>query len=237
MELHTESSTVNAPGCFASPSAFSHDSQVCRNCPSFDACAAACIETLQALRNTINIEDILARHRHAKSATIERASGDAPSQPAKPDFSRFMPSVRKPPEHVERKASREVSTQDVDDASMSLIDAIPQKNAREIATKWVKKGLVEHIRAELAQGRNPFAAQARLDHCAVVCDELLKGTVTKVTLKKAFMSRLGAKHPWDESTAVSHINIAMPALVAFDIAIETSEGFTLNPRLRGDNVV
>jgi hypothetical protein len=235
MDLQTESSNVNAPGCYASPSVFSHDSQVCQACPAFDACSAACIQTLQALRETINIEDILARHRRAKSATIERADPDT-QQPAKPDFSKFLPSVKKPAEKVERKPVREVSTQNVDEATMKIIDAIPQKHARSLATKWAKSGVIEHIRTELAQGRNPFASQARLDHCQVVCDALLAGTVTRTALKKAFMSRLGAKKPWDETTASSHINIAMPALIAFDIAIETPEGFALNPRLRGDNV-
>lgn len=237
MDTHTESSNVNAPGCYAAPSVFSHDSQVCQNCPAFDACAAACVQTLQALRETINVEDILARHRRAKSATIERADPERPETTPKLDFSKFLPSVKKPAEKVERKAHREVAvTHDIDEATFKIIDAIPQKNARELAAKWVKNGIVDHIRIELAQGRNPFASQARLDHCQVVCDMLLNGTVTRAALKKAFMTRLGAKKPWDEATAGSHVNIAMPALVAFDIAIETPEGFALNPRLRGDNV-
>lgn len=237
MDTHTESSNVNAPGCYAAPSVFSHDSQVCQSCPAFDACAAACVRTLQALRETINVEDILARHRRAKSATIERADPDAQQKPAKPDFSKFLPSVKKPAQKVERTVHREVAAaQNIEEATAKIIDAIPQKNARELATKWAKNGIIEHIRTELAQGRNPFASQARLDHCQVACDMLLGGTFTRAALKKAFMTRLGAKKPWDEGTASSHVNIGMPALIAFDIAIETPEGFALNPRLRGDNV-
>jgi hypothetical protein len=233
MESTSESIVNNpAPGCFASPSVFSQDSEICQGCPGFDACSVACIETLQALREKINIEDILARHRRAKSSKIESA---APVE-AKPDYSKFMPSVRKPPAKVERKAPVEPTTHEVSAEYQAIIDPLPKK-ARALAIGWVKRGIVDHVRTELAQGRNPFASQARQNHESVLCDELLKGTVTKTSLKKAFMANLGKKEPWDETTASSHVNIGMPALIAFGIAIETSEGYALVPRSVGDNVV
>lgn len=236
METTTAPNYLNAPGCYASPSVFSHDSQVCQRCPAFDACASACIQTLQALREKINIEDILNRHRKAKSATIERADPAQEAAPPKPDLTKFLPSVRKPAAKIERKPVRETAEQPLSAEDAAIVNAIPQKNARELAAKWVAGGLVEKIRTELAQGRNPFASQARQNHESVVCECLLNGTVTRTALKKAFMSKLGTKRPWDEATASSHVNIAMPALIAFGIAIETPEGFALNPRLRGDNV-
>lgn len=240
MELNVESALQNAPGCFASPSVFSHDSQVCQACPSFDACGTACIATLQALRATINVDDILARHSRAKgivaSASTENASSTAPAA-AQPDFSKFLPSVKRPAQKVERKAKEEVAVaQDIDEHSATIINSIAQVNAKALASEWVKSGMVEKIRTDLTQGRNPFASEARQSFRSVACDELLKGTVTKTSLKKAFMSRLGNKKPWSEASASSHVGIIMPALVAFGFAVETSEGYALSPRLRGDNV-
>ena len=232
MELNTETSNTAAPGCYASPSVFSQDSTICQGCTAFDACGDACIETLKALREKINIEDILARHRQAKASSSERAE----SQPVKPDYSKFLPSVRKPEQKVERKAPRPETTTEVMPDQEAIINAIPQKNAREQALKWVSKGQLEHIRVELAARRNPFASQ-KVNHEFIVCEALVAGPVTKVALKKEFMKRLGNKQPWDERTASSHLGIVPPVLVAFGIAIETDEGYALSPRSVGDNVV
>lgn len=221
-----------APGCYASPSVFSQDSTICQGCPAFDSCGAACIETLKALRDKINIEDILARHRQARASISESAE----PQVIKPDYSKFMPSIRKPEQKIERKAPRQETTTEVTLDQEAVIKAIPQKNARELAIKWVSKGQLEHIRAELAARRNPFASQ-KLNHEFIVCEALVAGSVTKAALKKEFMKRLGNKQPWDERTASSHLGIVPPVLVAFGIAIETDEGYALIPRSVGDNVV
>ncbi len=232
--METTQTTVarlDAPGCYAAPSVFAQDSAVCQQCPAFDACSAACLDTLKALRDKINIEDILSRHRHVKAASIERATPEA----AKPDFSKFLPPMRKPPEQkVERKTPRVAFATELSPQHESIIGTIPQKNARELAAKWVKKGRLEHIRAELAARRNPFADQ-KVNHEFVACELLVAGPVTKLALKKAFMKRLGNRQPWDEATASSHVGIVLPVLVAFGIAIETDQGFMLNPGSVGDN--
>lgn len=225
-------SNPNAPGCYAAPSVFGQDSTICQQCPAYRSCGDACIETLKALRDKINIEDILARHRQARASTIEKA--DPP--PAKLDFSKFMPSMRKPPEEkIERKAPRAPDCAEVTAEQEAIIKSISQKNARELATKWITKGLLNHICAELAARRNPFAEQ-KVNYEFVACEMLIAGVVTRAELKKAFMKRLGAKRPWDDATASSHVGIVMPAMIAFGIAIETDEGFVLSPRLVGHNV-
>jgi hypothetical protein len=215
----------DAPGCYASPSVFAQDSTICQQCPAFDSCSAACLETLKALRDKINVEDILARHRQATASRIERAAPELIKQ----DYSKFMPAMRKPPEQkIERKAAKVAIATELTSDQEAVIASIPQKNARELAAKWVKKGLLEHIRVELAARRNPFANQ-KVNHEFVACELIVAGPVTKLALKKAFMKRLGARQPWDEATASSHVGIVMPVLVAFKIAIETDEGFMLNP--------
>jgi hypothetical protein len=233
MELNTSMEpSAAAPGCYAAPSVFSQDSDICRSCPAFDACAQACIQTLQNLRDTINVDSLLARHRGVRSATIEAA--DQAVKPL-PNLHKFMPSVRPPANKVERKVRAEPVSCDMTAEDEAIVSGL-NKNSRELATKWIKRGLIQKIRDDMNQGRNPFAAQDRLDHCSVVCSELLKGTVTKQSLIKAFMSQLGAKSPWDKSTASSHVGIAMPVLVAFGIAQETSEGWVVTPQIGGDNV-
>lgn len=221
-----------APGCYASPSVYSQDSDICRSCPTFDGCAQACIKTLQALRDQINVEYLLARHKNARAATIEAVE---PAEPAAPNFIKFMPSVKKPDAQVERKVRHEPAVHNVSVEDMAIIGTL-NKKSQELAATWCKRGLIAKIRDDMNEGRNPFASEARLSHCGVVCDELLKGTVTKQSLMKAFMTRLGAKTPWDKGTASAHVGIAMPVLVAFGIAQETSEGYVATPKIGGDNV-
>jgi len=221
-----------APGCYASPSVYSQDSDICRSCPTFDGCAQACIKTLNELRDQINVEYLLARHKNARAATIESA---APSEKPAANFMKFMPSVKKPDAQVERKVRAEPAVHEVSEADQAIIGTL-NKKSQELAVTWCKRGLIAKIREDMLEGRNPFASEARLSHCGVVCDELLKGAVTKQSLMKAFMSRLGAKTPWDKSTASAHVGIALPVLVAFGIAQETSEGFVATPAIGGDNV-
>lgn len=224
MEQTTSDLSRIAPGCYAAPSVFSHDSDICKGCPAFEGCADACIETLTQLRSRINVESILTRHRAAKAASTSKAEPATP----KVDFSKFLPSKREPTDKVERKVREERVVKDVSESDLATIANIPKK-ARELATGWLRNGLVEHIRTELQQGRNPFAAQARQSFMTVCCTELLSGALTKQSLKKAFMTHCGNKSPWDESTAASHVNIALPALLAFGIIQETSTGFVVVP--------
>lgn len=233
MELaHTPSTPRAAPGCFSSPSVFSQDSDICRSCATFDECAQACIETLQQLRDQINVEHLLARHKNARQATIE----SAPTPERAPlNFHKFMPSIKKPEQKVERQVRPEQSVCDVSPEDQIIIATL-NKKSQELAITWCKRGLIAKIRDDMREGRNPFASEPRLSHCGVVCSELLNGTVTRASLKKAFMTRLGAKRPWDEGTASAHVGIAMPVLIAFGIAQETSEGWVVSPQIGGDNV-
>lgn len=227
MEALAISEKDRAPGCYASPSVFSRDSSVCSSCSAYAACEAACLETLKAIRDKINVDDLLARHQQVRAATAQPQKAE-PQPEAKIDPRKFLPSPKKPTEKVERKAPVSVVSHDLTDEQERIIGGL-NKKSQDLATKWCKSGVIEKIRTDMSQRVNPFASQGRLDHCSVVCDELLNGTVTKQSLKKAFMTKLGTKRPWDEATASSHVGIAMPILVAFGVAQETSEGWVLSP--------
>jgi hypothetical protein len=224
---------LNAPGCYAAPSVFSHDSEVCQGCPAFESCSQECIKTLQELRERVNIEDILARHRRAKASTIEQAK--PPNAVPKIDIGKFLPSVKVPVEKVEQAPKPKEPQVEVPDDHQKVLDALKEK-PRALALKWCRDGMIEKIRSDLAQGINPFASQARQNFESVTCELLINGAVTKQALKKAFMTRLGAKRPWSEGAAASHVNIALQALQGFGIIVETAEGYVVAPRTGSDNV-
>lgn len=220
-----------APGCYSSPSVFARDSEICKGCPTYEACAEACVQTLHALRDRINIDGLLARHRTARQSTIEAA---APSDEPLPNLHRFMPSVKVPEGKVERQAKPEPKAAlGISADERAIIDTLKVKS-QALAETWVKKGMIEQIRQDLAEGRNPFGEDK--SHPAVVCDLLLKGVVTKHEIRDAFMARLGNKKPWDKTTANAHVDMAMSVLVAFGIVIESPAGFVVNPAIKNDNV-
>lgn len=216
------------PGCFASPSVFACDSDVCRECPSFDACASACLDTLKAMRERINIDALLVRHRAARQGTIEATPRE--EGPALPESIKFMPSVKPSTEKVERKSPSPRVALALSAEHEAIIDTISQQNAKALALKWCKEGLIEKIKTDMSQGRNPFDAQGSLAYCAVACEALLAGTLTRRGLKELFMKRMGKTKRWDERTAASHVGIVMPALLAFGIATETPAGFVVTPQ-------
>lgn len=232
-EVSENQTPAMAPGCYASPSVFARDSEICRGCPTYEQCASACVDTLHALRDRINIDSLLARHRSARQSTIEAATpADEPSP--LPNLHKFMPSVRLPEGKVERQAKAEPKAlMDVSPEDQAIIDTLKVKS-QALALTWVKKGMIEQIRQDLAEGRNPFGEEKT--HPGVVCDLLLKGVVTKHAIRDAFMARLGNKKPWDKTTANAHVDMAMSVLVAFGIAIESPAGFVVNPEIKNDNV-
>ena len=235
MQEHSEIQTpAMAPGCYASPSVYAQDSEICRGCPTFDDCGAACVQTLHALRDRINIDRLLNRHQQARQATIEATPA---ADPALPATIKFMPSVKPQADKVLVKVSRPepVVTTDITEDQLAIIETL-NKKSKALAITWCKRGMIDKIKNDMREGRNPFASQARLDHCSVVCAELLKGTLTKHSLMQAFMSQLGNKTRWDKGTASAHVGIALPVLVAFAIAIETPAGFIVNPAIAQDNV-
>ena len=228
-QLSNSQELAKAPGCYAAPSVFSHDSEVCAACPAFTPCADACISTLKELRDRINIDDILARHRSIRASIANKAA------PAKVNIGKFLPSAKVPTDKVDQAPKAKEVKCDVAPDQQVILDGLKEK-PRALAAKWCRDGMIERIHADLLQGVNSFASQARQNFEYVTCDLLINGAVTKTSLKKAFMARLGIKKPWDEATAASHVNIALQALQGFGIIVENSEGYVVAPKAGSDNV-
>lgn len=217
-----------APACFAAPSVFAHDSQICQSCPAFDSCSAASLNTLQALRESIDISHLLKRHQNARKVTIEAAQ---PEENTRASNIKFMPSLKKPTAPVKRRATiveRQVFTIDAD--VQAIIDNLNQKPAA-LVHRLAKNGMLEVIKTELSHGRNPYASQERRCFLSVTCEKLLSGGYTKKSLEMALMTALS----WKKGTASSHYIIVTPAFVALGIIVEKDGMYVVNPTLTADN--
>ncbi|MPQ56341.1 hypothetical protein [Duganella sp. FT27W] len=223
-----------APGCFGAASVYSMDSDVCKACLAFDTCSARSMENLQAIRQQVDVADILKRHQAALARNRNNAA-----RPASPKSEPLMVShvaiaqplpITKP---VARSTSSERVTFDLAAADEAIIAQIAQANKKTAfqAQQLAKAGKLDAMRALLPRGENPFA-QTGPSYLRVACDMITSGGFIRAELKAELMARLG----WTDGTAGAHVSIATALLFAFGITRKDhNERFVLNPVLAGDN--
>lgn len=211
---------TNAPGCFAAASVFSHDSEICRRCCAYDACAAASLETLQAIRGVIDVSDLLKRHEKAKRAARqairaadEKASAELPPGNAQPPL----------PGAAERK-TEVVKVQFETSADEERVIATLPVKARPIALSFCKSGMLNRIKKELREGRNALA-ETGPGWLRVAIDRLLAGGFVRSELREAMRQELG----WEDSSAGPHTSMTVAMFLAFGIIQETEGRLVLVP--------
>lgn len=200
-----------APGCFGSPSVFSNDSKVCNTCDAFGSCRSASIETLQTIRQVINIEDLLALHSSTRVKVAKRIARPAP--PEKPAMS-FKP--------VKRQTTVAKVHFEISDDLKSLIAVMQNKKAQAVSVLLCKTGKFSEIVDALKHGKNPLTTP---NYFRVACDMLISGGFTRESLKSQLMDELG----WLEGSAAPHVSILVATLTGLKVAIEKSGHFSLNP--------
>ncbi|PLC44478.1 hypothetical protein C0Q88_07305 [Ralstonia pickettii] len=226
---------AGAPACFAAASVFSHDSIVCQACASFGECSSASVKTLEAIRQTINVEDLLRRHENARRRLAKQPAAPQvqaaepklePAQAVEAQDDEVVPArPAKPalPPQVERKTKVEKVALVVTATDEEILRQLPVK-AREHAERFCRAGLIDAMRKDLQAGRNTFA-QSKPEFMRVICDRLIAGGASKSDLRASLMQQLN----WSEGTASSHVSMAVPILLRFNIATESAGNIVLVP--------
>jgi len=208
---------VGAPACFAAASVFAHDSDVCRECKSYDACAAACVQTLESIRNVINVEDLLRRHQAARKQAVKALQkADQEAAAAAPPGG--LPPPPLPVTPVQRKTKITKVEFELSPDQQDLIARLPIK-PRELAVRLTKTGDLDKYRADLLAGVNTFD-QSGPAFLRVATKLLLSGGFTKSTLREAYERDL----EWTTGTAQSHVGIVCALLAAFKFVKQEPEG-------------
>lgn len=217
--------TDNAPGCFGSAIVFSHDSVTCGACPHFEQCAGVTLERLNQISGTVNVTDLMAKHRRAQKlqAPIRAARQQEQIENAPPPVQATTqkPAVTAP---VERKTTVARVVFEIDEATQQVIARIPNQKAAAQAVVLCKANRIEIAKEALSKGENPFT-ESGPKYLQVACDMLLRGGFTRGSLKEELQAQLG----WTPTTAASHVSIAAALLPAFDIASLAGETFVLSP--------
>lgn len=216
-----------APGCFGAASVFSMDSTVCKACVAYSKCSDASIATLESIRQTIDVRDLMARHTAARQRNADKLTPPAAAAPVQgsPIPVAQPPKVTKP---VVRKTTMARVSFDISPADQNVIAMIGEKSVktRDQAIQLSKQNKINQCRSELPKGVNPFAESGPA-FLRVACDMLINGGFTKASLK----ARLREDMTWTDGTAGSHVAITCALMYAFGIITPEGDRFILNPQL------
>jgi hypothetical protein len=231
----TATDEQKAPGCFGAASVYSMDSVVCQGCVAFASCGDTAIKNLEALRELVDVRDLLARHAAARvkaqNAALKPPAPPAPLTPSPIPVAQPKPTLQP----VERKTTSARVTFEISEDDQNVLALIGEKSVktREQAIVLCKTNKINNMRSMLPKGVNPFV-ESGPKFLLVACDMLLNGGFTKATLKARLITDLA----WTDGTAGSHVAIACALLYSFKIVTaDTSGAFILNPALGRDNNV
>lgn len=211
---------TNALACFAAASVFSHDSEVCRKCCAFDACATASLDTLEQIRNIVNVADLLKRHEKAKKvARAALQAKDEAAAAAQPPGN-VQPSLMGA---VERKTEVVKIQFDVSTDNERIIATLPSK-LQKITVPLCKKGYLDAAKKSVQEGRCTLAETAP-GWFRVALTKLVSGGFSRAELRAAMMNELN----WKEGSAAPHTSMAVFLFKAFGIAKEIEERLIPSP--------
>jgi hypothetical protein len=213
-----------APGCYGAASVFSTDSEVCQACVAYAGCGDASLQTLEAIKNMVDVRDILKRHAAAR-AKARPTPTPAPKPVNASPHPTAQPAV--PPKVARSTAQDKVEFALTADMTATIARIAAQnKKAADQATTLCKAGRITEARAMLPQGVNPFTESGPA-YLRVVCDMLLSGGFTRSQLRVIMAQKL----QWTEETAASHISLAIAILGAFRIVGKDGDRIVLHPAL------
>lgn len=212
---------LKAPGCFAAASVFSTDSEHCKSCVAYSQCGDASIAMLERIRERVNIDDILRKHKAARHNAALRAV--EPSTPlAKSHVPVSQPTV---PALVKRTVTKVKVEFAISEVDQSIVATIPVK-AQAYAIVLLRNNRMQDLRESLPRGVNSLPANAP-GFIRLAFDLLIEGGFTYDGYREALMERL----KMTKDTATTQISIAICILMKFNFAIQKNGFVSLSPTL------
>lgn len=202
------------PGCFGSSLCYSDISLPCTLCPHREACGPVAEAVALELREKYHIQDAViaanraisrqARKRPARSSAhpVASVAAAAPRAPA---------STAPLPRPVALPAAGAGVPRPVTPADPEApLSALPVKSV-ELRDRLAKRGI--DLKRAIARGVNPFEAQPPA-FMRTLTRMLLAGPFTREEATKRLCEDLG----WAQSSASSHVSLALPVMIAAGVA-------------------
>lgn len=205
---------AKAPACFGAISCFSRDSEYCKRCEAFEACEQKSYQTLMAIKEVVNVNDLLKQHQKAQMAQEAKRRELREEMNAPRSINTGGGLKPKKPTLVERATKVEKVTFEPTKDQEELIVRLPVK-AQSFALTLIKNGLVAEIKKGLANKQNALDGK-KPAWLSLAIEALLQGGFTRSQLKGILMDKL----EWKDNTSQSHVSLAVVLLIAFGIAVE-----------------
>ena len=214
-ESTVSKTALKAPACFGSISCFSYDSEHCKHCPAYQACAVETQKTLESIKATINVDDLMRKHKKAKEKMqgkrdVERAKIETPASKPEPYGQPKLPDI------VVRATKTEKVTFEITEQDNEIILKLPVK-AQTFACTLIKSGMVNDVKQGLKDGRNAIDGKKPMWFSKSV-GLLAQGGFTRAELREHLMSELS----WGENSAGPHVSLAIAILTGFNLAKDDS---------------
>jgi hypothetical protein len=203
---------TNAPACFAAASVFTHDSEVCRKCCAFDACAAASLETLERIRHVVNVADLLKRHEKAKKVSREAIKAADQQKAAEQPPGNNQPPL---PGAVERKTNVASVSFDLTAQEKAVVMTLTNSKAQEFVVRLLKRGAMVDIKQSVKEKRNTVS-ESEPPWLRIAIDRLISGGFTRTELRSTYAEKLN----WQDKTAGPHASMAVLIFKGFGLAQE-----------------
>lgn len=202
----------NAPACFAAASIFTHDSDVCRQCSAFDACAAASLDTLNQIRHIVNVADLLKRHDKAKKVSREAIKAADDKAAAELPPGNGQPPL---PQAVTRKTDVATIKFELTAQEEAVVAKLTSKKVQELVVRMLKRGAMVQVKQSIKEKRNTVA-QSEPEWLRIAVDHMIAGGFTRTELRESLASKLD----WNDGTTGPHASMAALMFKGFGIAQE-----------------
>lgn len=186
------------PGCLGSSIVHSPSSATCIGCGFFGRCKALVRENTEIVGQRLNA-DILMNRMRLTTSTCEVTNVAA----------------------IMRSSVSKTTGLSGDQVKMlERVEARYSKSTR-LAKFLIKNGV--DLLEGLCRGENPYVGYRSHGYLHTVCEELLSGGFTRMTLKCAFVSA----HDWSGSTANSTALVCIHALSEMGVIIEMNGKYVI----------
>lgn len=210
-----ESITIEqAPACYGAISCFAKDSEHCKRCVAYVSCEEQSYQTLVAIKNVVNVDDLL--RKHEKARLVQKAKRDKLRAEMNVKAEQTAYTKPKTPEIVQRATKQEKVVFEITEQDEAIIMSLPIK-AQPFALTLIKSGMMEEIKAGVKEGVNKISRKKPV-WLAKTVDLLLDGGFTKAELKTYLVLQLN----WSDNSAGAHVSLGIALLCGFGIAQEES---------------
>lgn len=216
---------MTAPVCFGAATVFTHDSNVCAQCPHFAGCGEEVTNTLKVIQAHVDVDALLKRHQKAREKTVKTLRKADERREATLPPGNSERSLPEPTRLVAEPTTLKVTVAETDDG-MPQFTAKLKGETMEFVKLMFSKGYAKRVPLDFASGKNTFETIGPLYMREAVAMLLAKGEFLFAELRDRYVDVF----KWPKNAADTRAIYAAKALVAIGLVKEEAGRFMVTPK-------